>query len=121
MSCYSCWECKFFTSLRGDSGDGNGFCSKKRGQVSSGMTCRDFKRKTAPKQFHVVITLTKLDKCVSFSTHDTWVNEDGYEVNVYKNGEVIESDRKYFYLSEKKEAGLYALGLENFYKHFQED
>ena len=112
MSCYSCWECKFFTSLRGDSGDGNGFCSKKRGQVLSGMTCSDFKKKTATKQFHVVITPTKIDD---------WVKKDGYEVNVYKNGEEIKSDRKIFYSSEKKEAGLYALGLENFYKHFQED
>lgn len=112
MSCYSCWECKFFTSLRGDSGNGTGFCSKKRRQVLSGMTCRDFKRKTTPKQFHVIITPTKLDELVK---------KDGYEVNVYKDGEVIEPVRKIFYSSEKKEAGLYALGLENFYKHFQED
>lgn len=121
MSYESCWECKFFTSLRGDFRDGNGFCSKKRGQVSSGMTCRDFKMKTAPKQVHVVITPTQLDDLVSFSTNDVWVKKDGYEVNVYKNGEVIESARKNFYLNEKKEAGLYALALENFYKHFQED
>ena len=119
MSYESCWECKFFTSLRGDFRNGIGFCSKKGGQVSSGMTCCDYKMKTAPKQFHVVITPTKLERLVCDGT--LFQEVDGFVVKSYKDGKEIEFDRKNFYLNEKKEAGLYALGLENFYKHFQED
>ena len=69
--------------------------------------------------FIVKITRTKLERPVCDGT--LFQEVDGFEVKSYKDGKEIDFDRKYFYLNEKKEAGLYALALENFYKHFQED
>lgn len=74
--------------------------------------------------FVVKITPTKLARFVGAGRlgSGSFIEEvNGFEVRCYKNGEEIRFDRKTFYVNAKKEAGLYALGLENFYKHLQEE
>lgn len=65
----------------------------------------------------IEIVKGKCSTLIGYGIYDKWVEIEVYKVRVYKNGELIEEKN----FQEKDKAGLYALGLEQYYKFLKED